>query len=60
MSNPREQSGSFEDDHRELSENLDRQYHKIGISAVLAALRYHGDVPEEPHTDSADVAYKHS
>lgn len=60
MSNPRDLSEGFQDAHQQLSEDLDQQYHKIGISAVLAALRYHGEVPEEPHTDPADPIYKHS
>ncbi len=57
MSNPRERSESYQD-LREPSEDLDRQYHMIGIPAVRAALRYHGDVPAEPETDSLDVAHK--
>lgn len=33
-------------------EDLDRRYHDIGISAVAAAVRYHGDTKiEEPRTD---------
>lgn len=50
MSNSREGSASYQG-HREASEDLDRQYHKIGISAVVAALRYQG---EGPATDKAD------
>ena len=56
MSNSRERSETYQD-HRELSEDLDRQYHTIGIPAVRAALRYHGDVPTEPQTDSEDTAH---
>ena len=44
MSNSRERSVSYQD-HRGPGEDLDRQYHKIGIAAVVAALRYQGDHP---------------
>jgi hypothetical protein len=33
-------------------EDLDRRYHEIGISAVAAAVRYHGDTKiAEPRSD---------
>ncbi len=50
MSKSREESVSYQD-HREASVDLDRQYHKIGIPAVVAALRYQGDGPA---TDAAE------
>jgi hypothetical protein len=43
MSNSRERSVSYQD-HRDPCEDLDRQYHEIGIAAVVAALRYQGEV----------------
>jgi hypothetical protein len=57
MSNSRERSEPYKD-LREPTEDLDRQYHMIGIPAVRAALRYHGDVPTEPQSDSHDTAHK--
>jgi hypothetical protein len=44
MSNSRERSVSYQD-HRDPGVDLDRQYHRIGIAAVVAALRYQGDHP---------------
>ncbi len=53
MSKSREESVSYQD-HRETGVDLDRQYHKIGIAAVVAALRYHGDVPADEAEQSVD------
>jgi hypothetical protein len=50
MSKPREESLTYQD-HREETEDLDQQYHKIGIPAVVAALRYWGDGPVAEKAD---------
>ncbi len=50
MTKSREESVSHKG-HREATEDLDRQYHKIGSPAVVAALRYQG---EGVATESAD------
>ena len=50
MGKSREESASYQD-HRELSEDLDRQYHEIGIPALVAALRYGGEAPAAEKTD---------
>jgi len=50
MSKSREESGAYQD-RRETTDELDRQYHKIGISAVAAALRYQGDPPASQKTE---------
>jgi len=52
MNKSREESATYQD-HRETGEDLDQQYHKIGIPAVLAALRYQGD---HPATEKAEPA----
>src|SRR3974390_2978977 len=50
MSKSREESVSYQD-RRETTDDLDRQYHKIGISALAAALRYQGDPPATQKTE---------
>ena len=54
MSDSRERSVSYQD-HRDPCEDLDSQYHKIGISAVVAALRYQGDHPASDQAKPASV-----
>lgn len=54
MSNSRERSASYQD-HRDPCEDLDRQYHDIGISAVVAALRYQGDHPASDQAQPASA-----
>jgi len=37
--------------HAKAREELDRRYRKIGISAVAAAVRYHGEAKTEARHD---------
>jgi hypothetical protein len=50
MSKPREET-PFHQEHTAETENLDQQYHQIGIPAVLAAVRYQHEQSDEEKTD---------
>ena len=50
MSRPREEV-PFHQEHAAETENLDQEYHQIGIPAVLAAVRYQHGHPDDETAD---------
>ena len=47
-------------DHAKDREELDRRYHKIGISAVAAAVRYQGEARTAAPARDDDQAWRSS